>query len=186
MPVALHIVLGLVLIIIQKKAVAQMGFTVYPSRYQIEARYIVQLPRFVDWPVDAFHHNHSPIILGVLGEDPFGINLDKAVQDQRIRERSLSVRRLRDGDDPKTCHLLYLGLTDARERARILKELEKEPILTLGDSDDFLAAGGMITFFIEGRHVRFSIDHENVNRSGLRMSSRLLKLSQSMHQPSNR
>ena len=170
----------------QSNTFAQMGFTVYPSRYQIEARYIVQLPQFVDWPEDAFQHLQSPIVLGVVGKDPFGINLDKAVQNQRIRERSLFVRRLGDEEDPKACHVLYMGLLDVKKRDHILSQLENEPILTLSDSDDFLEAGGMIAFFVDGKHVRFSIDHENVKQSGLRISSRLLKLSRSMHQPSNR
>ena len=165
---------------------AQMGFTVYPSRYQIEARYITQFPRFVNWPDSSFASPKSPIVVGVIGQDPFGIDLDKAVQGQKIKERYLVVRRVQNVQTLGKCHVLYLGSIDTEERNRILENLAEEAILTISNDDDFLKFGGMIALFVEEKHVRFNIDQEAVQHAGLRMSSRLLKLSHKNHNPISR
>ena len=51
------------------------------------------------------------------------------------------------------------------------------PVLTVGESPDFLELGGIINFVTEGSEVRFQVDTERARRHKLTISSRLLSLS---------
>jgi hypothetical protein len=50
------------------------------------------------------------------------------------------------------------------------------PVLSVGESSDFLELGGVANFILEGANVRFEIDADAAGRAGLRVSSRLLRL----------
>jgi hypothetical protein len=58
----------------------------------------------------------------------------------------------------------------------MLRNIAEEAVLTVGETGDFLENGGMISFIIDEKHVRFIVNHESIRRAGLRMSSKLLKL----------
>src|SRR3990172_10053935 len=49
-----------------------------PSEYQVKAAILFNFAKFVEWPDAAFPDPATPIIIGVLGEDPFGSALDAA------------------------------------------------------------------------------------------------------------
>src|ERR1700687_854921 len=50
------------------------------------------------------------------------------------------------------------------------------PILTVSDGSGFAQTSGMIELFVEGGHMRFAVNVDSVERSGLHLSSRLLGL----------
>jgi hypothetical protein len=49
-------------------------------------------------------------------------------------------------------------------------------VLTVGESPEFAARGGIINFTIEGDKVRFEINQAAGEQAGLRISAQLLKL----------
>jgi hypothetical protein len=57
-----------------------------------------------------------------------------------------------------------------------LKNARTQPVLTVGESPDFVRQGGIINFILEEGKVRFEIDPANAERARLRISSRLLRL----------
>jgi len=57
-----------------------------------------------------------------------------------------------------------------------MAEVKGKPVLTVADMDGFLRAGGVINFVLEGSKVRFLIDQEAAGRSGLQISSKLMRL----------
>ncbi len=42
------------------------------SEYLIKAGYIYNFAKLIDWPAKAFPQADSPIVIGILGDDPFG------------------------------------------------------------------------------------------------------------------
>jgi len=85
-----------------------------PSReYQVKAVFLFHFTEFVDWPSRSFPRETTPLVIGVLGEDPFGTYLDEVVRGETVKNRPLVVQRYRRAEDIRICHVLYIGPAEA-------------------------------------------------------------------------
>jgi len=146
------------------------------SEYEVKAAFLFSFIKFVDWPSNAFDDADEPLIIGIVGKDPFGSTLDAIVAGKTIKNRRLTIRRFRDASRIGRCHVLFVGSSARTSTARILRSIRNRHILTVGDAKHFARQGGMINFFTRNRRVRFQINLSAVEKSGLKISSRLLRL----------
>jgi len=153
------------------------------SEYQIKAAYLYYFTTFVDWPPDTFARTGGDLVIGVLGEDPFGGLLDETLRGKTVNNRRLAVRRFTSPRDARDCHLLFISSSERDRLASILKGLEGSPVLTVGDLDQFAARGGQIAFRMEDKKVRFDINAAAVERSGVKISAQLMKLGRRVDGP---
>ena len=51
--------------------------------YQVKAVFLFNFAQFVDWPSKAFPEPQTPLVIGVVGEDPFGPYLDETVRGEK-------------------------------------------------------------------------------------------------------
>jgi hypothetical protein len=58
----------------------------------------------------------------------------------------------------------------------VLGQIDRKPILTVGESEFFLQNGGMIRLFRAGDRLRFQINAGAAQQRGLKVSSQLLSL----------
>lgn len=144
--------------------------------HQIEAVFLYHFTQFVTWPSHAFGQAQAPLVVGVLGEDPFGDYLDRVMYGETVNGRPLEVRRYDAADEAASCHILFVGRDEARRLARILPDLQHRPILTVSDAEDFARGGGMIQFVQERGRIRLRINVEAARVAGLSVSSKLLRL----------
>jgi hypothetical protein len=147
------------------------------GEYELKAAVLVNLMRFVDWPATAaYSRPQTPTELCTLGRDPFGMALDEYAGNL-VNGRPLIIRRLQRGDDPHECQLIYISSSERNLLAQILKNLQGSPVLTVGETDQFAARGGMIQLTVEDKQVHFTINLEVASREQLRIRSNLLALS---------
>jgi hypothetical protein len=146
-----------------------------PSEYQIKAVFLFNFAQFVEWPASVFADAKAPLVIGVLGDDPFGPVLDEAVRGEKIDGHPLVVRRYRRADDIADCHLLFISRTESVQHERILARLKSRSLLTVGDTDAFNRHGGMVRFVTESNKVRFKINVQAARAAGLVISSKLLR-----------
>jgi hypothetical protein len=142
--------------------------------YQVKAAFLLNFTKFIDWPQTAFETPDSPFAICVLGEDPFGSALDQIVAGEAVKGRRLIVQRIKQAPQPKACQILFVARPEGDTR-RIVAELGIG-VLTIGDRESFIYEGGMISFQIENRRVRFGINRTNAENAGLRLSSKLLSV----------
>jgi len=147
-----------------------------PTEYQIKAAFLYNFAKFVEWPTDAFADPRAPIVVGIVGEDPFGSVLDKIVLGKTVNGRVLEIKRLKPGPDLRNCHILFLNSSEKKHLAPILESLQGSSVLTVGETDRFAQSGGVINFIFEENKVRFEINSETAARAGLKISSKLLAL----------
>jgi hypothetical protein len=147
-----------------------------PIETAIEATYLYKFAAFVDWPTASFSSPGAPLVICIVGDDPFGVQLARAVSGERVGDRPLELRHLPTVDRNAGCHIAYVAGSDAQPLANILATLRGAPVLTVtgapGDGRD----RGIIQFVIVDNHVRFAIDAPQAVRSGLVISSKLLSL----------
>lgn len=151
-----------------------------PSEWDVKTVLLFNMAQFVEWPTSAFPSTNSPLIIGVLGADPFGNTLDSVVRGESVNGRPLVVRRFASASDARSCHILYISTRASSEVAAITAQLRQRPILTVGESQNFARRdGGMIQFFVSPQgKIRLRINLANANAAGLRVSSKLLRVSE--------
>src|SRR5256886_17639517 len=79
------------------------------SEYLIKAGFIYNFANLVQWPANAFSQPDSPIVIGILGEDPFGTILDRVLAGKRVNGRAFLVKRLKSVLDLKECHIVFVS-----------------------------------------------------------------------------
>lgn len=146
------------------------------SEYQVKAAFLYNFAKFVDWPGDAFGHSNAPLVIGVIGDDPFGGALDQAINGKSIGGRSLAVRRLKWDQDPRSCHILFISSSEQKHLPQIIQSLRGASVLTVGDMGQFNQQGGIINFILEASKVRFEINSRGADQARLKISSKLLAL----------
>ena len=131
---------------------------------------------FIDWPTDESEAKQSPFVIGVFNGDPIGVFLENTAKVETLRRRAIQIRHLATVNDAKACRILVVSKSQKKQLPEILDTLRSEPILTVGDIDDFAQLGGMIAFKKEGSRIRFQINSDAATRVGLKISSKLLHL----------
>jgi hypothetical protein len=153
------------------------------GEYALKAAFLYNFTRFVEWPPHAFAGPRAPLHLCVLGEDPFGKQLDDLVTGEEVSGHSLVVRRPQLGDDLEQCHLLFVSGSEKRRFDEILAPLKGKGVFTVGEEDGFLEAGGILRFVLVGNKVRFRINRAEVERSPFVVSSKLMRLAEPTEPP---
>jgi hypothetical protein len=147
-----------------------------PSQeYQIKAVFLFNFAQFVEWPPSAFAGAEAPLVIGVLGRDPFGGALDEAVLDEKTHGRKFVIQRYSRVEEIQTCHILFVSRSESGRLPAISNAMKGRSILTVSDADGFTEQGGMIRFVMEQNKVRFRINLESAKTAGLTLSSKLLQ-----------
>ncbi len=166
------LLLGFLLGWLQCPCAAQTG----PSEYQVKAAFLYNFAKFVRWPDEAFAQTNSPLVIGILGEDPFGSNLELAIKGKSINGHPLALRAVESPAEMKQCHVLFVCQNPKRNLAQTLATIQTNSILTVSETEHFCEAGGMINLFMEGAKVRFEINDAAATRARLAISSKLLNV----------
>ena len=125
---------------------------------------------------ERFSSNSDPITIGVVGGNPFGDSLERAVSGKVIRGRSLTVRYFSDARDLGPCQVLFVNSPDSAFMQAIHEKLKDKCVLTIGESEQFPWNGGIIRFYDDDNKVRFEINQKAAEQAQLKISSKLLRL----------
>ncbi len=154
------------------------------KEYQIKAAFLYNFTKFAEWPDSAFADPKSPIVIGVLGANPFGGELAKAIEGRKVNGRDLVLKPLEKSGDLESVHVLFTGSSEEVKLIEALGSVNRRPILTVGETDSFAKHGGIITFILEGDKVRFEINMDAADQAGLKISAQLQKLAKTIRRKS--
>ena len=143
--------------------------------YRVKATFLFQFVQFVGWPSEVLPPGQTPLVIGILGQDPFGNYLDETLRNEKVNDHPLFVQRYRRLEDVKDCHVLFVSRSEAARLDEILGTLKKRNILTVGDIDNFADRGGIIQFVTRENRVRLKINLESAKAANLTISSKLLR-----------
>jgi hypothetical protein len=147
-----------------------------PTEYQLKAAFIFNFARFVEWPPKAFPEKTSPLVIGILGENPFRNDLQGTIGNKTVDGHPLVINELRSQAEATNCHILFISSSEKPRLTQVLQTLQGASVLTVGEMDRFTESGGMINFVQEGTKIRFRINNDAAASAGLKISSKLLSL----------
>ena len=152
-----------------------------PTEYQVKAAFLFNFLKYVSWPADSPLLKSAIYRIGLIGTDPFGSTLDEIVSGASIEGRPVLIARLSDPDSLRSCHIVFVKSASDSLLSSILRQAEQFGIVTVGESPTFIEDGGVIRLRLKDDQVRFDINLAAANRSGLRISSKLLQLAQEIY-----
>jgi hypothetical protein len=164
----------LILITAAVAPLSALGEERKPGEYEVKAVFIYNLGKFIEWPDKSFD-NSSTLTLYILGDDPFGTDLD-AITGKLIQGKRIVVKQIDSPGALKNPGILFISSSEKEQIRDILKSISGLPILTVGDTKSFAQRGVMINFYIENNKIRFEINLDAANLAGLKISSNVLRM----------
>lgn len=144
--------------------------------YALKAGFLYHFCEFIDWPPTSFRSKDSPLIIGVLGDNPFGSFLGETVRGEMIRGRRIQLEHYGRADEVRNCHILFVSASEQSRLSSILGQLHGRSVVTVGESDDFISQGGMIALNAVHNRIKLRVNLAAVRGAGISMSSKLLRV----------
>jgi len=155
-----------------------------PQEFQLKAVLLWRLAQFVDWPSNAFESAESPIVIGVIGRNPFGDALESVVAGETAHGRKLVVEYYRAVTQIKTCHVLFICQSEVRRVKSIVEAVADRSILTVSDLEGFTRLhDGMIRFLPDQNRIKLLINPDLAAQAGLTLDARLLRMAEIVRKP---
>jgi hypothetical protein len=145
------------------------------GEYDIEAAFLSNFGKFVEWPQNAFASQNAPIVIGVYGESPFHDSLDDIARSRTIHGHQVVVHSV-SINSVRSCQILFICTSERKGLPAIIRKLDGACILTVSENIDPFESGVMINFVRKKNQIRFEINDEAARRAGLKISSKLLSL----------
>jgi hypothetical protein len=162
---------------------AQSADSADNSEYLIKAGFTYNFAKLMDWPATAFPQPNSPIVIGILGTDPFGGTLDQVLRGKQANGRDFEIKHLKWGMDVRDCDILFISSSEGAHVDEVLHAVHGLPVLTIGEMPGFAQRGGIINFILEDNKVRFEVNVDAAKQANINISSRLLSLAKIVQQP---
>jgi len=145
---------------------------------RVKAAYLYKFAGYVEWPATSFARPDTPVTIAVVGAEPLATELAQAVTGRTVNDRAVTVKRLKAGESLAGIHVLFIGKSESARLNQLAQAAQSRSILTVTDSEGALAQGSVINFIVADRRVRFEIALDAAEKSGLKLSSRLLAVAQ--------
>lgn len=147
--------------------------------YQVKAAFVYNFTKFVEWPVEAFASCTAPIVVTILGNSSNTAAFE-TIRGKSVKKRKIEVRTARKLEEVGATHVLFVCASEKPHLNRILEFSRNAGILTISDIGHFDQSGGIISFVTVDDKVRFQINLAAARRSGLKISSQLMKLARNV------
>lgn len=147
-----------------------------PSEYQVKAVWLLNFARFAEWPTNAFPGPKAPFVVGVVGKDLFGKNLEKAFEGKLFKGRSFAFKHISSELEARGCHILFISSSEGRRIRDWPGKLKGAAAMTVSEVEGFLDYGGAINFVLKDGTVRFEINVKAAQAAGLKLNANLLKV----------
>ncbi len=146
------------------------------NEYEVKAAFLYNFARFVEWPDNVSPDPNGPLVIAILGRDPFGGEIDRAIEGKTVNGRRLVIKRFSSLETYEQCHILFVSSSERGNLPRILAAVRTNSVLTVSETDRFAQIGGIINFITIENRIRFEINQAAAERVGLKISSKLLSL----------
>jgi hypothetical protein len=149
-----------------------------PSANDVQAAYLFNFVRFVEWPESSFKDESAPVKICVLGDSSFTAVAHDSINGRSVGNREVVVESKDSVLGSRGCHILYVDSSRRGDESEVLATFAKHSVLTVSETDDFAKRGGVANFVTIDDKIRFVINQKAAEAAGLKISSRLLRIAQ--------
>ena len=139
----------------------------------VKAAFLYKFANYIEWPANAFSAPAAPLVIGVLGADEVAAELDRIVPGRNVNGHPVTVKRLKGGEGAAGVHILFVGRESGTAAA--VRSAREQGALTVTETEHGLETmGSAINFLTAGDRVAFEVSLDAAEKSGHRISSRML------------
>lgn len=151
---------------------------VTPKEQKVKAAYIYNFSRYFEWPEKTFDTVDDPFVIGVLGSDPLGNQLDRLANKKSVRNRKIVINRFETVEEYEACQMLFVTRSVSDEQFKLaLEQANNDHVLVVSEKPPETRQGSSVQIYIDSTgKVGFEIDVGVVNARSLQVSAKLLKL----------
>ncbi|MEP7362640.1 MAG: YfiR family protein [Acidobacteriota bacterium] len=142
------------------------------SEEQLQATMLLQVMKFVEWPPQNIP---SQMRICILGGGRFQAVVEVAAKNDSWRGRPISVSAIEKVSQADDCHIAFIAAASERDIQSLI-DRQAKPVLTVSHRDGFARRGGMVNFVSEQGRIGLEVNPGAGERSGIRFSSKLLRL----------
>jgi hypothetical protein len=146
------------------------------AEYRAKANYLANFPSFVEWPAEALPPGNAPFLVCVFGEFSFGTSLAEITRGTTAHDRRLEIRWVRKAQELVACQILFVSRSEQKRYSQVLDAVRGKTVLTVGETPEFLDAGGILSFSSQKGMIQFDVNLVAAHKARLKISSRLLAL----------
>jgi hypothetical protein len=148
------------------------------EEYRVKGAYLINFAKFVEWPESTFKGPGDPIALCILGASPFSPALDVAAHSVVVAKHPVVIRQIPGPLQARHCQIVFVSAAERRHARALLRAVQGGNVLTVGETEGFVADGGVIELNVEDGKVTMEINTAGAKKAGLLISAKLLSLAQ--------
>ena len=156
------------------------------AEYSVKLATLYNIAKFVEWPADAFPDPDAPLVICVVGADPFEAEYKEELRKRSAGGRPIDLKSIRSTDDLRACHMAFLSAAERSRVPSIVAGLEGSSTLTVSEIEGFAERGGIINLIVEAKKLHIEINLGAAKQNRLAISARLLQLARIINNPSRR
>jgi hypothetical protein len=143
---------------------------------EFQVAFISKILPYVSWPREAFASPEAPVVVGLVGRDPFNGLLQKVLADARVESRSVEIRVVKESPASANCHALFVAADQLAGWPDWRAASAGRSVLTMAadETGGFLEQGGVFNLRVAER--KLEISRSNAERARLRINSKLLRI----------
>lgn len=147
----------------------------FAKEFVVKAAISLNLARFTEWPESVLPAGSNFLNLCVLGDEAVQQAFAQ-VEKKASGKRLIHVIAVSQSSKLGSCNMIYLSGLDRIGTIKLLADIAGKPILSIGERNDFLELGGLINLEMKEGKINIQVNLDAVNRSGIKISSRVLSL----------
>lgn len=156
------------------------------KEYKVKAAFLYNLARMIEWPENTYRPNggeaaDNPFIICFIGKNRFGDTTD-TIKDKKVRGRAIELKQNTLLAEVSFCHILFVAKTEQSNLMDIARLLNNQPVLTVGEFEEFAKLGGMVNLIKRDGKIRLEINQTMADCANLKISARLLVLAKRYEQ----
>jgi hypothetical protein len=152
------------------------------AEYPVKLAFLYNFTKFVEWPPDSYREPGAPLLICIVGHDPFSETLEVELRTRNVGGHPVELRTFKPNDKLSVCQIVFVPATEKHQAERILRSLKGSSTLTVGETEGFAVLGGIINLTVEANKVHFEVNRLAAERAGLKISSSLLSIAKIVHE----
>lgn len=151
------------------------GYT-QTTELELKAVALEKIALFIEWPRNEATYKTTPFVIAVLDEPEFGETLLEVYRNHKIKDRMVKVVNLSNISQLTDCQMLYLPEMKKSSLLKILDQVKRMPVLTIGDTEGYADAGCFVNFYNNEGKLRFEINQKAMKSAGFNVDYKLLRV----------
>jgi hypothetical protein len=142
----------------------------------IRTAFVFNLTKYVEWP-----RRRDELKICSVGEGSIGQTLKRVLNGKSSDGRVIQILTSPSPDQLNQCAVLYVSDLSSDEARTALDKVSGKDILTIGEDDKFVRAGGMVGLVRNGDHIQIEVNLDATKAANLKIASQLLNLAVVVH-----